>query len=1323
MKPPRTITVPVRLFKGLNTDADSADTNESPIIRNVDYIGAGSRIKSRCGWTRKANLSPSGEKASLWVCYVPELPGNLLVVQDAPTLKEYGMGLHVEEDGYLYWETVLANKTVVSATEYSITCADIPATDYSGYYVEIVSGTGKGQLREIDTNESGSLTVTEEWRTIPNTTSVFSIKWHPEAKEYDTTHLERDKHFSIVNFQKRSFITSMYNRPLIWKRGQLRYAGINAPIVAPTLEARAGGSLTGTYEYVYTYCTPLQEDVYLESPPSPATSIVLAAQDAVFQGISTSHLDTYMESLFVTHVRIYRRKSDWATYSLVGTYEIGDFSTPKLSTTNDLIWDKKIYLTAALTGTYTDKYFRITSGDAAGVLRKIDTTNTSGKVLATAEAMTLKPKAGDTIEIITVEDGGTGTCAGATSKKILVDTTNSNLDKLTWRSVSGNAVASVDGTIITFTDDIPAAGYSETLNYLYTLTENKNALAWTSKTVVLPLYNNYSGTETGNKVMVVGGTGCDGTQIMRSVSAISGDVATLDTALVTTHDTTTTLMAVKSTQEYCGAIASSTASTISKSTNFNFAISQTISEQTYFVKIISTDSGRNNQIRLIKTISATAASIEIHGTWASNPTSADYYYIFSATAMTSLRTMIAWGTAIQYEYSENDYTSTSPYLIVAKKSDTEYLITAITSKTTPNIINVKDTISTDYTQCRAFKLNRVAATTNVGGTAVTPHASTSKLQCNAFFTGWGNKYEYICHIIGGTGAGQFRQIVAIDSANVISLDSAWDTKPDATSIFAIYQPHRASYPYSGYTSSNTILFGTTLTQIPDLINIVAGTGIGDSYYPDTIDKIIFPDRVGFYKIKGSISTALDATSVIGFYDDTEETITIGGDYYMNMVNTGVAHTDSMDGWKITLSKAGEDDQIRSIKSATTYPSHIILDENLDWLPDATTTYVISNPTLDESATVYCGSADGCKVDATVTADYTGYTAVSGSEKKVIESNDGSYIKLKGEWTTPPVDAAAISIYSYPVDNVSDTLVLASENLLTDKVVPCGFALAVPYNGRMAYAGATSYRSESDDDVTCSITNAATYATITNFVPKRWWEGHEIRFGSDPTSYTISYVDSTKVHLTTAYEGTTASGVQFSILGGESDIWFSWNGFSNAEYTHPLYNLKINAGDGDIITGVVPFQGRLLKKKKRSMYLVTGGNFVDPLDDTQVPITDFEYRKLPVLYGNVSPKTLCVDPNGSAWGFAGTGGIWNYDGTEIRSLSDKRITEFLASLDSSKFSEASGGFNPEENRYYIGHLTLQGSTDYDIMLWIDKDLNSWGVYDKLICPVMSLLTSG
>ena len=276
---------------------------------------------------------------------------------------------------------------------------------------------------------------------------------------------------------------------------------------------------------------------------------------------------------------------------------------------------------------------------------------------------------------------------------------------------------------------------------------------------------------------------------------------------------------------------------------------------------------------------------------------------------------------------------------------------------------------------------------------------------------------------------------------------------------------------------------------------------------------------------------------------------------------------------------------------------------------------------------------------------------------------------------------------------------------------------------MAYAGATSYRSESDDDVTCSITNAATYATITNFVPKRWWEGHEIRFGSDPTSYTISYVDSTKVHLTTAYEGTTASGVQFSILGGESDIWFSWNGFSNAEYTHPLYNLKINAGDGDIITGVVPFQGRLLVTKKRSMYLVTGGNFVDPLDDTQVPITDFEYRKLPVLYGNVSPKTLCVDPNGSAWGFAGTGGIWNYDGTEIRSLSDKRITEFLASLDSSKFSEASGGFNPEENRYYIGHLTLQGSTDYDIMLWIDKDLNSWGVYDKLICPVMSLLTSG
>jgi hypothetical protein len=65
--------------------------------------------------------------------------------------------------------------TASSAT--TITCADMGATAgaYAGYLVRIVSGTGQGQELSISSNDQTTLTISPQWSTIPDLTSVFTV--------------------------------------------------------------------------------------------------------------------------------------------------------------------------------------------------------------------------------------------------------------------------------------------------------------------------------------------------------------------------------------------------------------------------------------------------------------------------------------------------------------------------------------------------------------------------------------------------------------------------------------------------------------------------------------------------------------------------------------------------------------------------------------------------------------------------------------------------------------------------------------------------------------------------------------------------------------------------------------------------------------------------------------------------------------------------------------------------------------------------------------------------------------------------------------------
>ena len=76
-----------------------------------------------------------------------------------------------------YMEIGYDTGTVSSATDTTLTCEgkDWGTDIWKDLYVEIVEGTGKGQIRKIASNTKDTITVTSAWTTIPDTTSKFRI--------------------------------------------------------------------------------------------------------------------------------------------------------------------------------------------------------------------------------------------------------------------------------------------------------------------------------------------------------------------------------------------------------------------------------------------------------------------------------------------------------------------------------------------------------------------------------------------------------------------------------------------------------------------------------------------------------------------------------------------------------------------------------------------------------------------------------------------------------------------------------------------------------------------------------------------------------------------------------------------------------------------------------------------------------------------------------------------------------------------------------------------------------------------------------------------
>lgn len=127
----------------------------------------------------------------------------------------------------------------------------------------------------------------------------------------------------------------------------------------------------------------------------------------------------------------------------------------------------------------------------------------------------------------------------------------------------------------------------------------------------------------------------------------------------------------------------------------------------------------------------------------------------------------------------------------------------------------------------------------------------------------------LVQIVAGTGAGQYRY-VASNTATQLTVDTAWTTTPDTTSVYEI-SGNWADVASAGSTTTITVSSGTPWTAsqwIGYQVRCVAGTGAGQT-------SVITANTTSGLTV-GAVTTAFDATSRYVIEPDDNAMYFLGG---------------------------------------------------------------------------------------------------------------------------------------------------------------------------------------------------------------------------------------------------------------------------------------------------------------------------------------------------------------------------------------------------------------------------------------------------------------
>lgn len=200
------------------------------------------------------------------------------------------------------------------------------------------------------------------------------------------------------------------------------------------------------------------------------------------------------------------------------------------------------------------------------------------------------------------------------------------------------------------------------------------------------------------------------------------------------------------------------------------------------------------------------------------------------------------------------------YLTIAEYTEFTGLVTTLEK------INIAEELIDSYVGFHGKSNQETIVGRVASGTASTFQLEASRHQ-NTFQADWFQFCEV--QIIKGTGAGQHRTIASSTLAGIITVDDNFDTTPDATSYYRIFQPGK--FPrnnddetyFDGYVSPQVYI-----KQIPEAIKRATAaqiqymTELGDSFFNgegSTLDA----ESIGDYSYSRGRFNHTDGTSLVG----------------------------------------------------------------------------------------------------------------------------------------------------------------------------------------------------------------------------------------------------------------------------------------------------------------------------------------------------------------------------------------------------------------------------------------------------------------------------
>jgi hypothetical protein len=150
-------------------------------------------------------------------------------------------------------------------------------------------------------------------------------------------------------------------------------------------------------------------------------------------------------------------------------------------------------------------------------------------------------------------------------------------------------------------------------------------------------------------------------------------------------------------------------------------------------------------------------------------------------------------------------------------------------------MNMAEEIIDDYVGFQNSFMRYDVCGTATGGTTTTLVDTSNSSQINATMA---NRFSYCTlQIVGGTNAGESRTIISNNTTGVLTVDSAFSSAIDSTSVYRIYQ--LAKFPRTtDYQLVDSIYYKYIPEQIKNacLAQVQYMIEMGDDFFISTVDK-------------------------------------------------------------------------------------------------------------------------------------------------------------------------------------------------------------------------------------------------------------------------------------------------------------------------------------------------------------------------------------------------------------------------------------------------------------------------------------------------------